>query len=38
MKGYWKLIAGMALPLLRSAGEAKKQEDVTQLDAMTRRV
>ncbi len=27
MKNYWKILVAMALPLLRSAGEAKKAED-----------
>jgi len=27
MKDWWKTIVRMALPLLRSAGEAKKAED-----------
>lgn len=27
MKGYWKILVRMALPLLRSAGEEKKMED-----------
>ena len=27
MKDFWKVIARMALPLLRAAGEAKKEED-----------
>ena len=27
MKDFWKVLVRMALPLLRSAGEAKKAED-----------
>jgi hypothetical protein len=27
MKDYWKILARMAVPFIRSAGEAKKAED-----------
>jgi hypothetical protein len=37
MKGYWKILIKSALPLLRSAGEAKKAEDKTRPEKTTLR-